>query len=82
VKRQPTNRIVAYGYVGRYIDGTLGWGVPTFLTDYKGISPDKPLDYFLTDIATGDEVFEVCRITIEVLPGKRTRTANELRSKR
>jgi hypothetical protein len=77
-RRQPSDRIVTFGYVGRYADGALGWMVPTFLNDYAGLPPAKPPAEVLKDYAVGDERLEVCRITIEVVPGRRKRSARAL----
>jgi hypothetical protein len=61
-------KTVTYGYVGRFNDGKIGWLLPGCAGGYKhGTDPlsDRALDY------GKGETFELCRITIEVVPGAR-----------
>jgi hypothetical protein len=69
-----TEKSVSYGYVGRYSDGKLGWGGPRYLggcTDrpdmdgYEKVKAD-PVTYRPAE-------FVLCRITVEAVPGKRSR---------
>lgn len=69
MKRKKT---VAYGYVGTWLDGELGWHVPRFL--YSGTSlscPEQP-DCAGNKGAIGEKAI-LCKITIEEVPNKRRR---------
>jgi hypothetical protein len=61
------DKVVAYGYVGRFIDGTIGWCVPRYLDGSRHrsvwIGPVEPY--------MQGETFDLCRITVEVIPGAR-----------
>lgn len=59
-------RAVGYGYVGRWSDGTIGWSLPSFITG----SRERAQVPRVTDWNTG-EPLELCRITVEVVPGAR-----------
>ena len=66
--RRSTNKTVGYGYVGRWSDSALGWFLPECLSGGKHI--DLPPDNTAID---DDDRFVLCKITIEAVPGKRTR---------
>jgi hypothetical protein len=66
-KKRSKNKVVCYGYVGRFDDGTLGWGVPTFLTQRVGILSQ----YYSDNPLLRGSLFEKCKITIEAIPGAR-----------
>jgi len=70
-KKVNKNKLVAYGYVGRWSDGTLGWFLPRHLSQYdtlsKPSSPDKTFDSMVGELA------ELCKITIEIEPSIKRR---------
>lgn len=70
--RRAKKKLIAYGYVGRWMNGVLGWGIPDTLHFYDNRKrPARP-----TKFACGSnlgEPTELCKITIEVIPNKRRR---------
>lgn len=72
-KKKDPNVTVGYGYVGRWHDGTLGWFLPTHLLGYNIRLPEPPDSQ---GFAKG-ELFELCKITVEKVPGKRKRRCQQ-----
>lgn len=62
-------KTVGYGYVGEWVDGTLGWFLPKHMS--TGKTPERPHATF--DSAIGNKGV-LCRVTIEEIPGARKRT--------
>ncbi len=63
-------KTIGYGYVGTWLDGTLGWFLPEFLGGYRGQTEPPPRAVRKLASAKGD-AFVLCRITIEAVPGVR-----------
>jgi hypothetical protein len=66
-KKKSKDKTVCYAYVGRGDDGSLGWGMPTYLSD--GYDFNIPYNNSLFK----NELFEKCKITIETIPGFKRR---------
>jgi hypothetical protein len=64
-------KMVAYGYVGEWKDGDLGWFLPRHLCDYDTI--DHPSPTWPTFESAEGELGVLCKITLEEIPGKRRR---------
>lgn len=65
------DRVVGVGYVGRWGDGSIGWGLPNFLSGLAG-HVEAPGYFFEEHSISGDRAIR-CRITVEVLRDKRGR---------
>ncbi len=78
-----TQKIIAYAYVGKWRDGTLGWVVPNYLHSQNTEKyPRKP--DLRTHFVPDDNKFFLAKITIEpVKQSKRklVRTAKDIRSR-
>lgn len=61
-------KVVGYGYVGRWGDGTLGWFLPMHLSSYGEKYPAIPSGNKY-EFCHG-ELAEKCKITIEPLKNK------------
>jgi hypothetical protein len=62
------DKTVTYGYVGRFNDGNIGWFLPNFAIGDR--SSADTLSERAREAGKG-ETFDLCRITIEVVPGAR-----------
>lgn len=69
MSRSDKNKVVGYGYVGRWADGSIGWFLPTHIAGSQ--TPESP-SHAAEEHASG-ELFELCKITVEVVHGKRRR---------
>jgi len=69
--KKKVEKIVGYGYVGRWMEGGIGWAMPAFLHSDNTI--DKPEEPVTTNYTSENDFAELCRITIEVVPGARRR---------
>ncbi len=63
-------KLISYGYVGRWLDGTLGWFAPKHLSKYNSLKRPSPPVY---NEFTEGEKFELCKITVEPVPSRRRR---------
>lgn len=64
-------KVVGYGYVGEWNDGSLGWFLPRHLSHRnKKNSPEQPHETFYTMVG---EYGVKCKITIEEIPNQRRR---------
>ena len=65
------NKVVTYAYVGRWSNGELGWNMPNHANGQK----DRPemMDTKRGQWCDKDDIFELCRVTVEVIPGARRR---------
>lgn len=64
-------KVTAYGYVGEWRDGTLGWFLPKHLSSRASLErPAQPMPTFSSMIG---EHGVLCKITIEEVPNKRKR---------
>lgn len=71
-KKKNPNKVVAYAYVGRYCDDTLGWQIPICLSPYDTLKrPRQPN----ANENTAGHWFELCKVTIQVVKGRRKRKA-------
>lgn len=66
-KRRSPDRSVGYGYVGRWLDGDIGWWLPSF----GGHPRRSPGESSMP--AECDEPVFLCRVTIEVVRDSRGR---------
>lgn len=62
---------VSYGYVGFWRNGALGWLLPVHAAGGKGYT--EPPNRFAAEYVRDEDLFALCRITIEVVPGVRRR---------
>jgi hypothetical protein len=69
-KTKNKNKVVAYGYVARWSDGTLGWNVSQYLSYRSKLNRPTQPNY---NENTKGTKFELCKITIETVKGKRKR---------
>lgn len=75
--RKNKNKTIGFGYVGQWIDGTLGWSMPEFVSGSgKGTKTDrkyadKPRNEGRPWAA--DEPHYLCKITVELIKDKRGR---------
>lgn len=70
-KKKSRTRTVGYGYVGRWMDGTLGWAMPEHLDSYgrrHTNKPDRKVKRYMRD-----EPVYLCKITVQVVKDKRGR---------
>lgn len=65
------DKVVTYAYVGRWLNGQLGWQMPSHASGHK----DRPegMDSERGKYCDDNDLFELCRITVEVVPGARRR---------
>lgn len=68
------NKVVGYGYVGEWSDGTLGWCLPKHLSGER--FPADKCAAHPTWSNIGEPSY-LCKITIERVPGKRMRRIKE-----
>jgi hypothetical protein len=64
------SKTVTYGYIGRFIDGQIGWFLPEHACGDK-YRTDSMSARAIENGKGHREAFELCRITIEVVPGAR-----------
>ena len=65
MKKKASNKSVSYAYVGRWLDGSLGWNVPTHI--HRSETRKRPRSVKLSDTEGHGigEWAELCKITIE-----------------
>lgn len=67
-----TKKTVGYGFVGRWMDGTLGWWLPNHIS---GMPRERaePYNPCLDDLYNKPENLVLCKITVEQVFGKNGR---------
>jgi hypothetical protein len=74
-KYRDKNKVVGYGYVGEWCDGTLGWFLPRHMSGGNRKRPEPPQAH--PNWSNVGEPSYLCKITIERVTGVRMRRVKD-----
>jgi hypothetical protein len=67
-KKRNKDKVISYGYVGRWRDGTLGWSCPSIVRGYRDRQlREKPEVQDFNE----NQPHYLCKITIELVKNKK-----------